>query len=85
MEAHNRLDLRSIREVNRVEVIHTHSECVLSALHQFEQSTTRIQHGDDHFYVVGTSRGYHFLWCVTCIDHHHLIGWHVVQHEIGVE
>ena len=85
MEAHNPLDLRSIPQVNHVEMVHSHSERVLSALHQFKHSITRIQHGDDRFDVIGTSGDCHFLWCVARIDHHHLIGWHVVQHEIGVE
>ena len=36
-ESENRLDLRGIREINRVKVCHVDMECVPSTIHQLEQ------------------------------------------------
>ena len=44
-----------------------------------------MQHRNDCFDVIGTSGYYHFLWYAASINHYHLIGCDIVQHEIGIE
>ena len=49
------------------------------------EGITWMQHCNGCFDVIGTSGYCHFLWCAASIDHYHLVGWEVVQHEIGIE
>ena len=54
-KSEDRLDLSNTCEIDRVEVTHGDMECILTAIHQFEQGITCIQLCNDRLDMVGSS------------------------------
>ena len=86
-ESEDQLDLRSIREINRVEVYYGDMECVLVTIHQFEQWRYHSHSTLRWSFQCCRHLGVLSLPVVYCpfADQYHMIDWYVVQHEIGIE